>query len=419
MQSDSYWQTDWEAYEPDISPRSDLWIALFLAVTLVACVSLSLLVPSGLGFLVGYQQLQAQNHEAAIIHFNRGLGYLAEDYPDLARAEFEIAVQYDAAFEPAQEKLREMQGALVGAGTPVPQTDRVAQTLLDEARALAAQRQWSDAITRLEQLRTLNPDYRRTEVADLLYQTYVNGGKAAEASGQIQLARERFDAALAIRNGDPQVRTQRDWAVLYLEGMQAVGYSWQTAAQKFAALYQQAPNYHDVKAQLFNAHVQYGNLAAKQNAWCLAVREYDSALALTRDAALADTRAQAMTLCKQAIVATPTPIVSAPATYLWKTIVTDLPCNGSGDIAGSVRDAVGSALTGVWVGYYADGVPLTTTRTNASGQYQFILGKEAGVLHVVILGTDGKVPVSLAAEVQYPGGASLGCHVIVDWQKAQ
>jgi hypothetical protein len=97
---------------------------------------------------------------------------------------------------------------------------------------LVAQKDWDGAITRLEQLRTLRANYRTAEVADLLYQAYVGGGKAAVSMGQIELARGRFEAALAIRN-DPEIVRQRDLAVLYLDGQQAVGYNWQTAIQKF------------------------------------------------------------------------------------------------------------------------------------------------------------------------------------------
>ena len=64
---------------------SRLPILVFWFVALVVCVVGVLLVPTGLGLIVGYQDLSAQSHEAAITHFNRGLGYLAENYSELAR----------------------------------------------------------------------------------------------------------------------------------------------------------------------------------------------------------------------------------------------------------------------------------------------------------------------------------------------
>ncbi len=418
MQNDNYWDDELPSQASRAPNR--FWLTLFLFVALLACVGGALLVPSGLGLFVGYQELQTQNHEAAITHFNRGLGYLAEEYPELARTEFEIAVRYDNTFEPAQQKLRELQGVVAGAGTPVAQDDRVAAALFDEAQGLVTQKQWSDAITRLEQLRTLKSDYRKAQVSDLLFQAYVGGGKAAVASGQIELARERFESALTLRAGDADALKQRDLAVLYLDGQQAVGYNWQTAIQKFSALYQQDPNYDDIKKRLFDAYVQYGDLSAKQNASCLAAREYDGALALLNDPAVTQKRAQVMTLCKQVVGATPTAVsVTGNESYTWRVYAIDKPCGGIGDVSGVVNDALGRPLANVTVGYYADGVLLTTKRTDAKGQYQLVWGKDAGLFHLVILGADGKTPVSLQVDVTYPGGNVLGCHIGVDWQRAQ
>ena len=431
MQHDFYWEGDPRSGDWSARPRRKFGVATFLFAALLVCVVSAVVVPGGLGVLVGYQELQGQNHEAAIIHFNRGLGYLAENYPELARSEFEIALKYDDAYEPARQKVGELQKPN-GSGTPdAPQADRIAAALFDEAHDLVAQKQWSDAITRLEQLRTLKADYRTAEVNDLLYQACVNAGKAAIASGEIEIARERFDSALAIRNDDAEVKRQRDLAVLYLEGQQAVGYNWQTAVQKFAALYQQDPNYDDVKKRLYDAHVEYGDRACKEGAWALAQREYDGALALVNDPPLAQKRAQAQTICKRpltpTIVSTPTPgetpaAIGAPAaeSYTRKTsTATDKPCTGPGDISGVVRDALGRAVPNVAVGYYADLIPLVPARTNANGQYQFILGKDPGVLHVVLLGADGRTPITLSADVPYPGASVTGCHIVIEWQKVQ
>lgn len=413
--------SDWTTQSIDTLAQTQanrFWVMLFLFLSLLACVLGALIIPVGLGMLAGYQDLQTQNHEAAILHFNRGLGYLSENYPELARVEFEIALKYDNTFEPAKQKLAELMPRV--SGTPANPDEQIAVTLLDEARGLVAQKDWDGAITRLEQLRTLRANYRTAEVADLLYQAYVGGGKAAVSLGQIELARGRFEAALAIRN-DPEIVRQRDLAVLYLDGQQAVGYNWQTAIQKFSALYQQDPNYDDVKKRLFDAYVNYAELAAKQNSPCLAEREYNSALALINDATVAQKRAQVVAQCRQAISSPPTPVIGVNGeNYTWKISTGDgAPCTGIGDISGAVRDALGRLLTGVSVGYYADGIPLTTTKTNTNGQYQFQLGKDAGVFHVVMLGGDGKTPASLAADVPYPGGANAGCHIVVDWQRGQ
>lgn len=439
MQDDYDWTTaaSWQAPLPRAAPSG---VTLFLIVALFTCLIGAVSVPSGLGLLVGYQELQAQNHEAAITHFNRGLSYLAEKYPELARGEFEIALKYDETFEPAREKLRELQNPNGNATPGAPQQDRIAAALFDEARGLLARKEWSDAIMRLEQLRTLNPNYRAAEVNAALFQAYVSAANVSVAAGQIEIARERLEAALALR-ADDNVKRQRDLAVLYLEGQQAFGYNWQTAVSKLGALYQQDPNYADVKQRLYEAHIQYGDKACKEGAWALAQREYDGALALKNDWQLAQKRAQAQVLCKRSVTPTEAPsgagtpapsgtpasggtptLIAAPIaeSYTWITSTArDKPCTGAGTLSGSVRDALGRALPNVWVGYYTDDIPLTSTRTNANGQYQLTLGKDARVLHVVLLGADAKTPISLSADAHYPGGLVAGCHIVIEWQRVQ
>lgn len=422
MQNDYYWGDEWSPDDPRAGrARRGFWSVVFLLLSLLTCVAAAVLVPGGLGFLAGYSQLQAQNHENAIQHFQRGLGYLAENYPELAYTEFEIAVKYDSTYEPAQQKLRELPATFGGRGTPGPlEENRVAMALFDEASDLVLRREWGDAINRLEQLRSLKADYRTPEANDLLYRAYVEGGKAAVAAGQIELARERFDAALALRSGDAEVQRQRDLAVLYLDGQEAVGYNWQTAIQKFSALYQQDPNYDDVKKRLVDAYTQYGDLAAKQSAWCLAAREYDGALAISNDAQLTSKRNQALLLCKQAIAATLTPTAVLGTESYRPTIstLTGKACKGDGSVSGSVRDALGQPMAGVNVSYYTD-TGRSATRTDAKGQYQFTWGKDAGLFHIVVLSADSRTPAGVVADVPYPGGNNPGCHVAVDWQKVQ
>lgn len=404
-------------------------VVALLLLSLFACLAGDLLVPGGIGFVIGYQELQSLNHENAIQHFQRGLGFLAENYPELAYTEFEIAVKYDSSYGPAQQKLREMETAFGGHGTPqAAEEDQVAAALLDDGRRLVGQKQWSDAVTRLEQLRTLNAEFHQQEATDLLYTAYVEGGKEAVSVGQIELARERFDSALAIRNGDPEVVRQRDRAVLYLDGQQAAGYNWPLAIQKFSALYQQDPKYDDIKKRLIDAYAQYGDAAAKQGAWCLAAKEYDSALGIASDPQLSGKRSQAMSQCRQAVAATPT-LLPAPGgttvgteNYVLYRVSTSFnkPCNTrTGDLSGVVQDVLGQPVVGVNVAYYADGIDRVIKRTDANGAYEFILGNEPGLFHVLVLGADGRTQVSMVADIPYPGGSNVRCHVVVDWQKVQ
>lgn len=416
----------------------NLSIPFFLLIALVVCVLGAITAPALTGIIAGYQQLQVDNHENAIQHYQRGLGYLAENYPELAYSEFQVALKFDSTYLPAQQKLNEVQPKLVSSNPSSSQDGNViAAKLLDEARQSVAQKKWSDAINRLEQLKSLTTTYQTQTVNDLLFQALVEGGKEAVAATQIELARERFDAALNIRK-DPQVQRQRDLAVLYLDGQQAIGYDYITAIQKFSALYQQDPNYDDVKKRLMDAHEQYGDRAAKESAWCLAAREYEGALGVTNDAQIAQKRTNATNRCKQAVAPTPTvPALAAPSapiapsttitptapgsdSYVWRiSTATAQPCTGAGDISGIARDTLGNPLIGFYVAFEGENINRITSRTDEAGRYKFSLGKDAALLHVFILAGDGKSPAGLAANVPYPGGMSSGCHIVVDWQKVQ
>ncbi len=395
-------------------------IVLILLGTLVMCAVGAVVAPAGLGAFVGYQDLLQQNQENANLHFQRGVGYLAENYPELAYSEFGIALKYDPTNEPARQKYDELSQSFGGKGTRGASESNVAPALYEQAKNFVAKKQWSEAVLRLEQLRTLNKDYRAAEVNDLLYDAYVQAGKESVALAQIELARERFDAALAIKNGDPEIKRQRDLAKLYLEGQQYAGTNWQTAAQKFDALYAQEPNYADVKKRVAEAHSAYGDNAAKTNAWCLALREYDAAVAVSNDAALADKRRQAATNCKQLLTSPPTPTLAPTDAYTWKILPPGTAtCAGAGDLSGAVRDAAGKGITGLTLAYTTDSGARTTTKTNGGGAYQFALGKDAGTLRVFVAAADGKTPASAIVDVNYPGGSNANCHLILDWQKAQ
>ncbi len=410
----------------------NLSIPLFLLIALVVCMVGAIAAPMLAGVIAGYQQLEVDNHENAIQHYQRGLGYLAENYAELAQSEFQRALKYDSTFLPAQQKLNELQPKLAS-NNPSSSEDGnvIAAKLLDEAREFAVQKQWSAAANRLEQLKSLSTTYQPQLVNDLLFQALVESGKEAVAATQIELARERFDAALNVRK-DPQVQRQRDLAELYLDGQQAVGYDYVTAIQKFSALYQQDPNYDDVKKRLIEAYDQYGDRAAKESAWCLAAREYEGALGITNDAQIAQKRTNAMNRCKQAVAPAPTATpLSTPSTsitlttlagepYVWRiSTATAQTCTGIGDISGIVRDTLGNPLVGFYIAYEGENINRITSRTDDSGRYKFILGKEAAFLHVFVLSGDGKSPAGLAANVNYPGGMTAGCHIVVDWQKVQ
>jgi hypothetical protein len=273
---------------------------------------------------------------------------------------------------------------------------------------------------------------------------YVSAGKQALATNDVDLAKRRFDAALALDQTHPEARTLADRALLYFHGVQAMGTDWINAVVSLEELYSRDPNFADVKQKLRDAHIGYGAVATKQGAFCIAARELNAALEL---GAGADVQTQADTAnenCKQAILNptptfTPTPeggapipitvtpnpnatAVAAPGALVYTPQVRvrqNAKCNGTGDIRGAVKDAQGNPLSNVGIKIYNDyGYLPPYARTDSAGEYEIVLGSDRGLFHLVVVDDFGS-NASAVLNVDYPGGNVQGCHIVVDWTRTK
>jgi tetratricopeptide (TPR) repeat protein len=406
--------------EVDTPPRASahwqLWLLLIVLLSLAA----ALLAPALLGIYFGGQERSDYLHGRAVDHYKQALAYEAEDYTELAVAELQIALKFDPTYQEAADKLHALQAGSGASGTPVPNGSSVADQLFSGAQAAIAKQQWSDAIDYLEEIRRANPDYQASEIKSLLIQAYLNAGKQAAAAGQIDQAQARFEAVIALDPSNAEAKSLRDRAQLYVSATHAMGSNWQSAVLDLQQLYQLDPGFYDVKQQLVNALVQYGDLASRQGAWCIAEREYGQAVSLGAADEAASKLEQANASCKQAVLA-PTPTATAtplPGTMRFTAsagVEAARACGGAGGVSGTVRDAQGNALAGIMIRIYNDvdynPAPFTA---DANGRYDIVLGKDAGLFHLVVVGSDG-LPISEVFDLNYPGGAASGCHWVVDW----
>ncbi|MGE5137827.1 MAG: hypothetical protein ACM3JD_00070 [Rudaea sp.] len=402
---------------------------LFILGALVA-VALALLIPAALGVYVGLQERSAYLERQAQAHFQQALAYEAENYAELAMAELQIAVKFDPNYGPALDKLEELKSQNSPNGTPTPAGAAIADQLWKRAQGAIAQQQWSDAIDYLEEIERADANYRPGEVKPLLVKAYLNGGKQSVTMGQIDQARSRFEALLALDPKNVEAQPLFDRSVLYLNGTQAVSTNPPSAVVSLQQLYQQDPKFYDVKEQLFDALIVYGDTAMRQGSYCVAAREYGQAMNLGESSDLSAKVQQANTSCKQAVLATPTPSVtpagpgipgaSGPVNLGAFTVQaradSGRACEGLGSIDGSVRDAQGNALAGYKIKIYndADYQPSPFT-PESDGRYSIVLGANQGLFHLVVL-RNGQ-PASAVYDVNYPGGRGTGCHLILDWTK--
>lgn len=406
----------------------------FLVIFIFSAVTLAVGLPVGLGVIVGLRDRDELVLANAEDHYQRAVQYDAENYPDLALAELQLALRYNPNYEPARQKLVELQtrSATMTSQGPL----NVAAQLYKQATQSLQDQNWDDAINEFEEVRRVDPEYLKPDVARYLYQAYVGGGKIAVAVGNIELARQRFENALGLQPNDPFALQQRDLARAYLLAQESIGYDWGTAVTNFQKVYQADPNYYDVKKQLVNALLGNGDLAAKRGAWCIAAREYDRANQISPTPNLAANVSQANANCVAAVLnptaiptATPNPLATAtlppPPSIIvgeelyaaQKIIDMNAKCSGTGAITGAVHDNANHPLAGIPVKYDNLLGVFATTRTNADGTYSFILGKDAGVFYVAIVTADGKTTQSQIVDINYPGGNTAGCRIVLNWTR--
>ncbi len=410
-----------EPAPPQDAPRQTAHWQLWLMLVVLAALAVAVLIPTLAGIYVGQQERASYLHDRAVDHYKQALAYESEEYNELAIAELQVALKFDPSYEPAAQKLQALQATPVPNGTAQPQNASIADQLFGRAQTAVAGKQWSDAIGALEEIRRADQNYRASEVTTLLIQAYVNAGQQSVAAGQIEDARSHFQAALALDPANAQAKSLADRAGLYLDAVQLEGSDWAGAAVDFQKLYQQDPSFYDVKKQLANAFAQYGDQAAREGASCIAAREYAQAYNLGVGPDVSARLSQANAGCKQAVLApTATAAALAAAGFAPSArLDPSMTCEGAGSISGTVQDAQGAPVTDVTIRIYNDAdyrpAPFIV---DATGKYSIVLGLDAGVFHLVVLGADG-APAGVVYNVNYPGGSANGCHWIVDWKKAQ
>ena len=430
------------AAPPLVSKHMYAW---FIVLTIVG-IALAFTIPFTLGVYFGNQDRKQFIQQQATEHFQRALAYESETYNELAIAELNLALQYQPNYDAARKKLEQLKAASLVVSQAEPQDVAIAKQLFESAQAAFANQDWNSAIDLFEELRRVKNDFETDTVSAQLVTAYVNVGKQALAAQDVDLAKRRFDAALALNPNHPEARTLADRVDLYYHGVKALNTDWVTAVLSLEELYDRDPNFADVREKLRAAHIGYGDVASKQGAFCMAARELSAALALGTDPALQAQADAANENCKQAILnptptgtptieggqivtltltvtpqsnATPAP-VTAPGNFLYaaqQRVRQNAQCSGTGDIKGSVKDAQSKPLQNVGIKIYNDfGYAPPYARTNEAGEYEIVLGSDKGIFHLVVVDDFGS-NASAVLNVDYPGGNLPGCHIIVDWTR--
>jgi tetratricopeptide (TPR) repeat protein len=324
-----------------------------------------------LGIYQGVQERTRLNRTAATEHYHKGLEQLALENYELARAEFELAVQLDAKNRDAATKLAEVDALLSSQATPTsPMRHQTAILLYNEARQHYNQANWEAAITKLEQVRALEPEYEAEQVTTLLVEAYYQAGRTLVDENRLEEAIRYFDRALELRPAEAAIREQKRWAALYLAGVGYWGANWQGAIDSFSVLYQLKPDYKDTGQRLYDAYIAHAGTLYDNGDWCAARDRYDSALAMTFSEALKAKREEAAQFCAVASLPTGTP--PPGGTFIGRLLeVEDVGMENAMMIRGYVLDQGGKPMPSVQVGLSAWDWSAPPAWTNGEGVFAF------------------------------------------------
>ncbi len=318
-----------------------------------------------LGVAQGLRLRGQKQAESAGKYYEQGMAYMQEGNYDLAIGAFEYALRLRPNYPDAQQKLEEARAKVLGQSTPAPggQTGQ----LLSEGRTAYDQGSWEVAIQKLEALRALDPAYEQATVSRLLVGAYTNDGVRLANEDRMEEAIRRFDQALALQPGNPDVEIQRRLATLYQTGLSAWDANWPEVIKSLSALHSLRPDYKDATQRLQRAYVFAGDAAGGESKWCDALDYYKMALTMASTPELAAKRDEAARLC-----ASPSaPGTAVPAGTFVGIYGGDEPSNADwGKVHGTVRDVNGNPVQGIKVKISAyDWV--AHTNTDGNGYYVF------------------------------------------------
>jgi TolB protein len=172
-------------------------------------------------------------------------------------------------------------------------------TYWNAAAASVKAGRWQEALVNLTSLQKVDPLYRSTEVADLLYQTYMSLAAEQENVENLEGALQYYEKALLLRPDSVEVQRERKLISSYLDVLTYSDADWPRAIELLETLYTEDPQYRDVEARLQDAHAAFGDQLADQQQWCLALDEYEAALSVRNQADLAQKRSAAQVQCEQ------------------------------------------------------------------------------------------------------------------------
>jgi TolB protein len=271
----------------------------------------------------GRRQVEAQQRQQIAIYLQAADDALAEGNPFAALDAYRQVLILDPNNQDAVNGIRglpiESVSMALPTATPTPPPTPIPTPTPEDTLALvwadAQQRysagQWAEAIDLLRQLRLGDPDFQAGDVEEMLYMAFITLATERLNSGSLEEAVSLFDRALELRPNAADIRQTRDVTADYVDALTYWFADWEQVIELLSELYQSNPGYRDVRQRLQTAHMEYGDLLARQGEWCAAAQEYTAAIQVQNAPGLQAKQVEFQTLCTegpaQAAAETPDP----------------------------------------------------------------------------------------------------------------
>lgn len=241
--------------EPRRHGRSCLILGGIFFILLFAAIG------SFLGYRNGMQsRIDRQASQVALLaatQFQLGLEDMANGRFEIAKVRFEDVIRLDPNFPGVREKLAEVMIVMLPTGSPTPSITptpnftptpdtRGEEELYKQIQKSLADKNWEQAITTIESIRTKNLTYKTIDV-DGFYYIALRYRGIDKIIRQGDLEGGMYDLALAERFGplDKDADSYRIWARYYLTGASFWEVDWEKAVYYFGQVYPYLPNMRD------------------------------------------------------------------------------------------------------------------------------------------------------------------------------
>lgn len=288
-------------------PSWVLWVIGPVTVLAAALIILAVV----LGIRAGQRQIDIQRRQQVGIALQRAVDFQNEGRLQDAVAEYRRVLILDPANETALAGIQNIVSIATGEGAapipttqgdtvpgaalpgdaaatplpglgiaaPTPGADSPEESDFRQALAVYQAGRWREAVDLLVALHKQAPNFRRDQVEEMLYNSYVTLAAEAERAGDLRGAVTFVDEALALRPNSAALRQARTLAASYVAALDSTDLA--ETVRLLEEIYHQDPQYRDVAQRLQAAHLDYGNRLALEKEWCLAEEQYTAAIEIS------------------------------------------------------------------------------------------------------------------------------------------